>query len=388
VPEHEQPIVLGKKLGDDQLVDRSKPHRWRNVEHHRQLVEREPPSEDGGDERAASCQVRHPVETIAHGVPDPCREARLAKSRPVAVDPNEALLPPSVEQLDEQEGAAVRPLHHLRQIGVGCGAQDVGHHLRDGLVSQRCERHPVRPGVLEALDHRSQLRRRLGGAMGDEPHDRKAGKAHGERPQCGEAGPVRPLHIVEAEQQRGAQRRLLEQRLELVEQQVALLGEVVERRPGRRIHHRRPPLEEGAEERTHRHGLVPRRDHPGPDGQADTSGDRRGLGEQPGLPQTGASLDDDSRPPALQRALDPPADHGELPVSSSHRGSSHACLRPRWRSEVHSRGRASIAQRGPGARRKRSHDRAMVADRAGAQSPTCPLLRGTDRFTDRRRPLR
>ena len=33
--------------------------------------------------------------------------------------------------------------------------------------------------------------------------------------------------------------------------------------------------------------------------------------------------------------------------------------------------------------RNGSHDRAMVADRAGAQSPTCRLQRRTNRFTDR-----
>jgi hypothetical protein len=145
VPEHEQPVVLGEQLGDDQLVDRSKQHRWRNVEHHRQLVEREPASEDGGDERAAS--------------DIPARRSRMVS------------------------------------------------RTRAG---RRVSRSPARSASIRT-------------------------------------------------------------------------------RPSSR--------------------------HPW-----SSSTSRKGL-------------------------PDPLADHGELPVSSSHRGSSHACLRPRWRCEVHCRGRASIAQR-------------------------------------------
>jgi hypothetical protein len=131
------------------------------------------------------------------------------------------------------------------------------------------------------------------------------------------------VHIVDADQDRGCQRRFLEQRLQFLEQPVALLGQKMQPVPRGRIDQRLAAVEQRGDQAAHRHHLVTclhgseARPDPGP------AGHRCGLGQQPRLAETRPALYEQDGTAALPGGGQPFADHDELPVAPSQRGSRH-----------------------------------------------------------------
>ena len=160
------------------------------------------------------------------------------------------LLPQAGQQLQEEERVPLHALGHGQQAIVRDGAEYIRHHLGDRGLVQVPENGLAGSVADQFGDRAAQIAAPLDGPEGQHP-------AHRHRSQPGRQGTyrrpgtaVRPLQVIKADQDRLARSRLLQQRLDVLQQPVPLLA------GGMRILQRRP-VQQGlgsAEQRVHQHG--------------------------------------------------------------------------------------------------------------------------------------
>ncbi len=129
---------VGQDLCPYELLDRLQQGRGCGTERG-EIVEAKRSPEDGRGDRGASRRSWHPVESFPHAVTDTGREPGLNQHGLRPVDPDQALLEESPEQLDQQERNAVGVVGDLQQRRPGRGAHQVGDDLPDGVLIQRVE---------------------------------------------------------------------------------------------------------------------------------------------------------------------------------------------------------------------------------------------------------
>ena len=106
-------------------------------EHGGEIVEPKRSPQDGCGDCGASRRSWHPVESFPHAVTDPGRKPGLNQHSLRPVDPDQALLEESPEQLDQQERNAMGVVGDLQQRRPGWGAHQIGDDLPDGILIQR-----------------------------------------------------------------------------------------------------------------------------------------------------------------------------------------------------------------------------------------------------------
>ena len=118
---------------------------------------------------------------------------------------------------------------------VWCGAEDVGCHIGDGGLIEAFEGRLVGPVAQQHGEDPAQVTVGLGGAESEHPADRQRRQAARKAAKrCGGAA-VGPLQVVEADHDRLAKSSLLEERLDVLQQPVALLGRRVRIAEGRSL---------------------------------------------------------------------------------------------------------------------------------------------------------
>jgi hypothetical protein len=218
----------------------------------------------------------------------------------------------------------VSALGECEECIVRWSAEDVGRHQGDGSTIEALEGRPVGPVAHQRGDGPSQVTVGLGGAEGEHPADRQRRHAAWQRAnRCGGAA-VRPLQVVEADHDRLAQCGLLEERLDVLEQPVALLGEGVRVPEGRPLQEGRRSIEEGVHQHRELHGSVDGFGHTVADGEAGAPGSRHDLLQQAALAEPRPALDQPGGPHPGAEAVEMLVQRRQLVVPAAqgswHRG--------------------------------------------------------------------
>jgi hypothetical protein len=321
VPEREPVAALDQHPGVDELLHRLEQRRRQPVEHLGQVGKREPAAERRGHRDGLARRLGHAAQTLSHREADAAGQARLDQLGLTGDDAYEVLVPEPGQQLHEQEGAAAGALDQVEEGVVGLGVHDVLGDLRDGGVVERSEDDPVRAVAGEMLDRGEELRRALVGAKGDDPGHGKGGQADRQRAQRRRGPAVSPLLVVERDQERAAERRALEHRLQVLQQPVALLRQRVKVvQPG--------SLEQrirAVEQRGHERGEL---DDPGvglgragADPEREAARDAPRLSQQAGLAHSGLPLDEHHRARPGAHTVQLNTDRREFGVAAANDGS-------------------------------------------------------------------
>jgi hypothetical protein len=320
VPERELLVALDEKVRLEELADRRQQVGRRAAERTGELVEREASPERGGDRHGVARLVREPAEALAHLVVHATRKAVAEQLRAAAHDADPVLFPKAEQHLDDEERAPVRFRQQLQDGLVGLRPEHVGRQPRHGVAVEGAEddrRRSVLSHLLEGMRERRRLARRT---KREYPQDRQVRETHRQRANRSDRSAVRPVSIVDRDEQRRCECRTLEQLLQVAHQPEALFGLGMKAPELVRVEQGLGSFEErGQEGGEIDHRLAGIRSTAA-DPNAEASGDRRHLCEQPALAQTGGSLDDDCRLGALaQEAFELSLNHPELRVAPVNR---------------------------------------------------------------------
>ena len=203
----------------------------------------------------------------------------------------ELLLPQTLEQLHEQERVAAGLARHADQRLIGLSLHNVPRHLRHRGVAERLEREPFCTLVGEILDGAPKLPRALIRAHRQNPSDRQRAQTRRQRAQRSHGAAVDPLHVVQEYEQWTVQCGALEQRLQILQPPVALLGRRVKPAQPGAIQQRFRSLEQRPEQRRELgHGLR-RLSRADPNRKAHALRHPHALADQPALAHTSRPLD-------------------------------------------------------------------------------------------------
>jgi hypothetical protein len=211
------------------------------------------------------------------------------------------LLPQTREQFQEKERVPLRALGQGQQGVVGSSAIDVSRHRGDSGPIQAPQNRLAGPVAEQLGDGAPQITARLHRAEGQHPADRHRSQPGRQRAYRCLGATVGPLQVVEADQDRLAQRGLLEQRLDVLQQPVPLLAGCVRIPERGTVEQRLSP----AEQRVHQHGQLYRRvaglGHAVADSEASLPRCRHGVLDQSALAKSRATFKQPAGPgPAPQ----------------------------------------------------------------------------------------
>jgi hypothetical protein len=323
VEECELAIALDEHTAVQELFQRLHERgRW-FVEHRRDVAEGELPPERRRDCRDTTGVVGDPVQPMAHAGAEALWYALVDQFRPACVDPYERLLTESGHELHKQVRAAAGACRHVEERVVGLGAEKVGRDLRDRGLVQGEEGQPFGAAPLQLVEGGTDLDRRRPGPDREEPSDRHGGQVHRQGPERGRRGVVRPLQVVEADDDRGLERGSFQERFDVLEQPVALLGRRVCGAERVAFEDGLGAFVQGFQERGELHDRVTGIASPACDSHRPAPGHRLHLGEQPALAHAGRPFDHESRASAREQAVQVLADRGQLAVPTSNAVLSH-----------------------------------------------------------------
>ena len=222
----------------------------------------------------------------------------------------------SEERLDDEERAAVGFRQLLQDRLIGLRGEHVRRQLRDRIVIERAEGDRARSLLLQLFERVHERRRFARRAKRDHPGDRQSHQSHRQRAKRRDRSAVRPVGVVDRDQERRLERRALEQLLQVAQQPEPLLGLRMKRRELAGIEQRLGSVEQRREQRRKLDHRLARIGCAAADSDAEAASDRRDLGEQAALAHAGGALDDDHRFGAVGEAFELASNQREFRVAS------------------------------------------------------------------------
>jgi hypothetical protein len=278
-------------------------------------------------EAATAAASRAGAETLrsrSRIEPDAAGQARLDQLGPTGDNADQILVPQPGQQLHEYEWPAVRAPGQVEERVVGFGVHHVLGHLGHGGVVEWAEDDPLSAAVLQMPDRSDELRGALVGAEGEDPGNRQVGEANGQRTQRRRCPTVGPLQVVERDQQRSVQSSALEQRLQILQQPVPLLGERVELPEPGSLEQRVRAVEQSVHQRSQLDDPGTRFGCASADPKREPSRDSSRLRQQAGLAHARLSVDEHYRADARAHPVELNTDRREFGVPTAHHGSRSA----------------------------------------------------------------
>ncbi len=225
--EHQVAPVLGDYLLGDGLVNRERQLSRQAIDEIGDVAHPEPASEHGAELEELACRVGERCELGGNCVLERGRDALLHDDGATVVDRESAVAARRAEELAKVERVTVRTVEKREQRRVRLGVEQVAHQCLDRVSVERRQRQPARSPQRELFD--GAFERHRGGvrASGEEPHHRVRSELEGEYTDCQERGRVRPLQVVERDEQRRLACAFFDARTEPVEQRQPLIGVTV-----------------------------------------------------------------------------------------------------------------------------------------------------------------
>ena len=213
------------------------------------------------------------------------------------------------------------PLTRSRSASSGSASMTSSATWATADVAERAEDDPLGAAAVQMLDRAEELRRALPGAEGEDPGDRQVGEADGQRAQRRRGPTVGPLQVVERDQQRPAEGRALEHRLQVLQQPVPLLGQRVKLLQPGSLEQRVRAVEERRHQRSELDDPGAGLGRAGADPEREPSRDPRRLRQQTRLAHARLSLDEHHRADAQAHAVELNTDRREFNVPTANNGS-------------------------------------------------------------------
>ena len=225
VPEGELLIALDEQVRLEELADRRQQIRGGPPERPRQLVEGERATERGGDGHGVARLVGEPAEPLAHLLLHAPGQLAVDQLGAAVDEADPLLLLQSEQGLDDEERITVGLRQLLEDRLIGLRGEHVRRELRDRVVVERAEDDRARALLLSAVRARATSgvdsrggRRAITHAIGSpiESHRQRANRC--------DRSAVRPVGVVDGDQERRLEGCALEQLLQVSQQPEPLLG--------------------------------------------------------------------------------------------------------------------------------------------------------------------
>ena len=225
--EGETAASLGEDAGVDDFPDRIDEVGDGKAGHRRDLAERELAGERGGHGHHPRTRRSTARQAPSHAVLEPVRDPVLRQPCPAVDHRDQVLLAQASQQINDEEGVALHAGQGPEEVTAGRGSQYVRRHLRDRRGAERCQADRRGPGGGQLGQRPADLRYSLVRPDRDQPRDRQRRQPLRQHAQGEATSRVRPLHVIEAHQQRLPERRAFHQGLHILEQPERLLAGAV-----------------------------------------------------------------------------------------------------------------------------------------------------------------